>query len=439
MELLDLIRHDPESYEGKVVIRKGCEYVVGAYLGSGAQRITHKLINRASGLCLHVLKISRQRNLGYVPSQARAMLAAGRTPEFDFAKIIPVSIEIDLPGGQAEMQIYAGGSKDPTTAADALTEKGDALLDSSMVREAIQAYEKALAKNPNHTHALVNRAAAHAQMDDPVTAYHTAAQARSIEPNYPLYHRACIQYLASQGLARLALDDFHSAQECFPNVFDFNDIGAHLLLICGQPESALACAENCLLDSADKETLVKKIRAAVDAKPRVRVLIGEARSLLKHAEPHRIVALLEEAREIDQNDPMLATNLGLALARAGRSGDAIPLLLHAATHGPPEWTKVCYANAAFCAMDQGLLEAAMALLETTMSQFDIELGGRPLQNLVADLPGRGIWVDDTNIVEERLDSAAQLVIRSVHEYQKHSAMPANASRLAKLYVEAADQ
>lgn len=436
MELLDLIRHDPEEYEGKVVIRKGCTYVVGPYLGSGAERITHKLINRASGLCLHVLKIWRQSTLGYIPSQARAMLAAGRTPEFDFAKIIPVSIEIDLPGGQAEMQVYAGGSKDPTTAADVLTDNGDELLDRSMIREAIEAYEKALAKNPNHTHALVNLAAARAQMDDPVTAYHTAAQARSIEPNYPLYHRACIQYLASQGLARLALDEFHSAQECFPNVFDFNDIGAQLLLICGQPESALACAEDCLLDSADKGALVKKIRAAVEAKPKARVLMDEARSLLKHAEPHRVVALLEEAREIDQNDPLLVTNLGLALARAGRSGDAIPLLLHAATHGPPEWTKVCYANAAFCAMDQGQLHAAMALLEATMSRFDIELGGRVLQNLVADLPGRGIWVDDQSIVEERLDSAAQLVVRSVQEYQKHATMPANALRLSKLYAEA---
>src|SRR6516162_2153712 len=80
-----------------------------------------------------------------------------------------------------------------------------------------------------------------------------------------VYHRACIDYLASQGLARLALDQFHFAQECFPNVFDFNDIGAQLLLICGYPELALLCAEDSLLDSAEKAALVDKIRAAVDA------------------------------------------------------------------------------------------------------------------------------------------------------------------------------
>jgi hypothetical protein len=246
--------------------------------------------------------------------------------------------------------------------------------------------------------------------------------------------------LASQGLGRLALAEFHSAQECFPNVFDFNDIGAQLLLVCGYPESALACAEACLLDSDDKRTLIEETRAAVEAKSEARASVDEARSLMmKHAEPHRVRALLEKARNIDQNDPLLAINLALTSARAGKSGDAIPLLLYAATHGPPEWTKVCCANAAFAAMDQGELQAAMVLLDATMVQFDEELRRRELQNLVADLPGRGIWVDDQSIVEEPLDSAAQLVIRSVNEFEMHSTMPASASRLAKLYAEAVDK
>src|SRR5215467_4491854 len=64
--------------------------------------------------------------------------------------------------------------------------------------------------------------------------------------------------LFSQGLSRLALDEFRSAQECFPNVFDFNDIGAQLLLVCGYPELALTCAEGCLLDSTEKAALVEK-------------------------------------------------------------------------------------------------------------------------------------------------------------------------------------
>ena len=59
MEYLDLNCHDPEEYEGKVVVLNGCEYTVGEHLGTGAASIVHKLINRKSTLCLHVLKIVR--------------------------------------------------------------------------------------------------------------------------------------------------------------------------------------------------------------------------------------------------------------------------------------------------------------------------------------------------------------------------------------------
>jgi tetratricopeptide (TPR) repeat protein len=433
MEQLDLSCHDPEKYEGKLVIWRECEYVVGACLGSRTERINHKLINRVSGLCLHVLKIWRQPNLGYVPSQIRARLAAG-TRGVDFAKVIPVSIEIELPGGRAEMQIHEASSEDLTTAADALTQTGDELLDNLKIRQAIQAYEQALTENPNHTHALVNLAAAHSQLNDLATAYELAAKARSIEPNYPLYHRACIQYLTSQGFGRLALNEFHLTHEYFPNVFDFNDIGAELLVACGHPESAQALAEECLLDSADKKVMIEKIHAAVEAKFRARVLMDEARSMIAYAEPHRVAALLEKARAIDRNNPLLATNLGLTFGRVGRYCDATPLLEYAARYGPLEWAKACYANAAFCAMEQGKLEAGMILLDLTMSQLDAELRGQEPENLVDDLPGRGIWLDDRNIVEEPLDSAAELVIRSVRKYAKQSTIPENASRLAKLYA-----
>lgn len=56
MELLDLQSHDAEEYEGKVVVCNSCEYVVGSNLGGGAERTVHKLINRRSLLCLHVIK-----------------------------------------------------------------------------------------------------------------------------------------------------------------------------------------------------------------------------------------------------------------------------------------------------------------------------------------------------------------------------------------------
>jgi len=435
-EILDLNAHDPEEYEGKIVVHNGCEYIVGEYLGSGAERITHKLINRASGLCLHVLKIWRQTDLGYVPSEVRAKLAAARTPEFDFAKVVPVSIEIDLLGGSAEMQIYAGGAKDERTRADNLTDEADQLRKESRLQEAVAAYEQALADNPSHTHALVNLAAARADLNDLAGAYGAAARARSIEPNYPLYRRALIYYLAAQGLARLALVEFQSTQKDFPNVFDFNDLGAELLLVCGRPESAVACAEKCLLDPADKKKLIAKAHAAVTARSKAQALVGEARSLLERTAPLRIVALLEKARAIDPNDPLLAINLAFNLARVARFHEAIPLLLCGVNNGPLQWMKVSYANAAFCAISEGDLSVAMLLLSSTMSQLELELRGAQSKNLAVDLPGKGIWIDEESIIEEPLESAARLVLQSVRTYEKESPVPAEAASLADLYARA---
>jgi tetratricopeptide (TPR) repeat protein len=433
MEHLDLNAHDPEEYEGKAVTRKECEYVVGEHLGSGAERIVHKLINRASGLCLHVLKVWRSPDLGYVPSLVRAELASDRGSEIDFADLIPVSIEIELPGGRAEMQIYAGGLGDDCTRADTLTDKGDELFKNSRFGEAITSYGEALVENPNHTHALVNLAAARAAEGDLEGAYQAAARATAIEPNYPLYRRALIHYLRVQGLARLALGAFHSAREDFPNVCDFNDLGASLLVACGEPELALTCAQDCVLASADKDKLLATIRVAVEARSRAQVLMDEARSLAQHADAFRVLALLEKARAFDESNPLLAGNLALTLARVGRCREAVPLLLHAATHGPFHWAKVFYANVAFCLMKEGELPAAMVFLGTTMSQIDMELQGRQLKNLAADLPGRGIWVDEQAIFEEKVESAARLVVQSAQTYEKSSTMPAEAANLARLY------
>lgn len=439
MERLSLHVHDPEEYEGKLLVHQGCEYVVGPHLGTGAERVTHKLINRASGLCLHVLKVWRRAELGYTPSDIRAKLAAGSDSEFNFAQIVPVSIEIDLPGGKAELQIYVGGAPDAPVAGDAQTDQGDQLLKASKFSAACEAYKRALEENPRHTHALLNLASAHAQMKQPGEAYVLAVRARGIEPNYPLYHRACIEYAAAQSLAYTAIEEFRFSKECFPNFFDFDDVGAQLYLTCGFPQEALGCAENCILGKDQKAQLISKCHQAISAKANAKPLIQKAESSLQTSEPAAIAGILERAYAIDPNDPVLAINYGFTLARAGRSWDAMPLLMRGIFHGPPIWTKTCYANAAFCAIDSGKLDQAMLLLEITMSQFDMELRGAELKNLAADLPGRGIWIHGGSIQEERLDSASLLVQKAAQQYGKQAPIATDAARLIKLYAKAMEQ
>ena len=50
------------------------------------------------------------------------------------------------------------------------------------------------------------------------------------------------------------------------------------------------------------------------------------RSLVVTADagPHRVAAILEKARAIDQNNPLIASNLGLTLARVGGAAPRFP-------------------------------------------------------------------------------------------------------------------
>jgi hypothetical protein len=88
----------------------------------------------------------------------------------------------------------------------------------------------------------------------------------------------------------------------------------------------------CLLDSVYKGRIVAKARAAIEARSKATV-VNKARSLLKNAEPGHIVNLLERAHAIGQNNPLRAINLGLSLARSGRSRYAVPLLMYGSTYG----------------------------------------------------------------------------------------------------------
>jgi hypothetical protein len=75
LEPLDLPEHSPEEWEGKGV-SFGADYVVGPYLGSGGERIVHRLVNSCSGLGLFVLKVIRdQPNAAAIAEHALEVVA----------------------------------------------------------------------------------------------------------------------------------------------------------------------------------------------------------------------------------------------------------------------------------------------------------------------------------------------------------------------------
>jgi hypothetical protein len=95
MDALDLTKHDPEEYEGKLIVCNGREYLVGEYLGTGAERIVHKLINCKSKLCFHVVKVVRQQR----PKGIYNRIIASLRSNSQLARVIPITIELEISGG----------------------------------------------------------------------------------------------------------------------------------------------------------------------------------------------------------------------------------------------------------------------------------------------------------------------------------------------------
>jgi len=58
-EILNTSIHLQEEYEGKSVIFNNTEYIIGEFVSQGASKIVHKLINKKSNICSHVIKIHR--------------------------------------------------------------------------------------------------------------------------------------------------------------------------------------------------------------------------------------------------------------------------------------------------------------------------------------------------------------------------------------------
>src|SRR5438552_3016390 len=274
MEALDLTRQGPEEYQGKLVECNGREYLVGKHLGTGAERIVHQLINRKSNLCLHVLKIVRLqcRPIGLYTEEIAKVRS---TPEF--ARIVPVTLVVAIPGGIAELQANLGAIEDEGSTISDLLKEGDGALGREDWRQAVILYERVLEANPFHTMAIINLAAAYHGLGDLNHACQLAIDAVAIEPNFLLYREGIVKYLALNGNICLALREFSKTKRFFANVFDLDEFGADLFLASGDPQSAEPLAQHAILDSAEKERLKHAVGEAITAKTRASELLARAK------------------------------------------------------------------------------------------------------------------------------------------------------------------
>jgi tetratricopeptide (TPR) repeat protein len=438
MELLNLQSHDPEEYEGKLVICNGCEYVIGTHLGAGAERTVHKLVNRRSQLCLHAIKFWHDQEAAgsFVQWHQKQISLMRRDPKL--REVIPVSLYFQGHGGFFELQRFVGPQEEAPNPVINYILEGDRLRASGEYAKAIPLYQYAVGAKPFHTLALHNLAVCHAGLNNYQEALGIEERVVQIEPNDILYRNGHITFAANSGAVRLSLHLFEHVKSLFPYVPDLDDLGITIYLACGEPQRAeRLLAQGALSDGEIKE-LQEPVKRALAAKATAVSMMKQAKGLILSEQFDDLNArrLLEEAYRLYDKDPFLALNLGLSLQRAGDVQSSIDFLLSAVNTLPQTYIKYCYANAAYGLIKAARYDAAMTTLEATMSILLMLHGGEEPRDL-AELPGVTIWVDEESAIEERIQTAATLIAEAITRCQRKESVTEPVRRLAALYRTAA--
>ncbi|MEV6110613.1 hypothetical protein AB0M28_38825 [Streptomyces sp. NPDC051940] len=220
---LDPGLHDPEEYEGKTFTVDGCAYEVGPLIGSGLSKFVHVLVNRRSGLRLHVLAVYRDAEAGR--QELTNEIAAKAVADLLGGVQVPNIREVPLPGALAALQDYYG-SQEAEPSPGLL--RGEALLGEEKWPEAVEALTAVLRERPAHTMAMNNCAYALARCDRLYDAVDLMAQAVGIEPNHLPYLRSLIQYAAAATMPATALRTHRTLKEKYPRDTSCEEIVAHM-------------------------------------------------------------------------------------------------------------------------------------------------------------------------------------------------------------------
>ena len=157
----------------------GC-YIVGGRRDGDAEHSIHGLINQRSQLSLFVIRIlTRPRPRGICTEQLSVLRA-----DPDLARLIPITLEVDVPGGLVEFHpnVASPGGSD---GAIEDVRKGCAALAKTNPSpgEAQQHFAEALRLNPFHTEAMYGMARALWLADAAFDALPIIRKAVDLEPN----------------------------------------------------------------------------------------------------------------------------------------------------------------------------------------------------------------------------------------------------------------
>jgi tetratricopeptide (TPR) repeat protein len=223
--------------EGKSITYNNCEYLIGRYVGSGAEGIVHDLINIRSGLCFFVIKIWRDSTPEHVNKRVKSMIDMKvKLNAVLKEQSMPDFIVVVAQGGVFEI-LYRGMSDETSNVYSILCEAEDAITHSRF-RDATPLYQQVLRNNPHHTIALAGIAICQKLSGESYEALVTMSRVIDIEPNFLLYKQLYINYAADCGRIYFSIRQFEKMKSQYRYYHELDELGIRLYLASGRPEDA---------------------------------------------------------------------------------------------------------------------------------------------------------------------------------------------------------
>ncbi len=439
---LDLTTHDPDEYTGKRVIWNGVSYVVGPHVDSGLSKIVHKLINERSGLCLHVIKIWRNKE----EAHNYESLIIRPTTEFG---ITPETHQLFAHGGAFLIQKHLKPHEDHNSYTGSLMANAEELIRKQQFSEAINLYNRILTQNPNHTEALTSKAhtllrlksGSSLKPEELQAVFKAVSLAYEVEPNYLSYFRNCMRVALECGYIRYCRVWFEQARTRLILTSQDYKLGILAFLESGNPERAKELLELC--NQQTKRTpkgLVTTVEEAMKQKRTATELVSRTRRGEDSGDGSDsvLLSILEKASEIYSKDIQTQMNLVFTLSRCGRFEDASGILYKLINVVPTALLKTCFANLGFCEFHCHNVVQASRLFDNVAKLLMVEK--RPeAQTDPWDLPRVGVWVTgDGFVLQEPPISAVMILDKMLRECRRQEiSVPEEIEELYAEYKRAA--
>lgn len=448
--VLDLTRHQPSDFAGKIVVLNEREYVIGANVRTSNQGYSHRLINRVSGLCLHLIQIrpEYQRALDTAwaissEKQAATTLLRDADRVEGRPEVICLLTARQGCGGSFELHEIPWGmfGHETPLAAEGAINVANALENKRDYQGAITMFERVVAEHPNHTVALNNLASCHFELGQYVEALAPISHAVEIEPNYSKYRGSHLIIGAHCPARRHAPTLYDDLKGAFPHVGDYDFYGIHAYLRIGEPERAREVLLRAKLPRTDAESLGATVERAVQARNSYDAVRSQLSAKGNHLpqeaqeEQEELLSFLETVHAAYEDDPDIQASLGFRLRAAGSYERASTLLLRAASGIQYRLNAECWTNAAYCLIMLGDWPRAMKLLDGTMDLLEKKGMANPV-----DIPGIVEWISDQGVVIETMKpSAAEVLNRALLECTDKSLITPAIEKMAALLRQFAAQ